>query len=444
MEVMKMYRKIMSLAFIISLSISVLLSPAVADGGPEHQVEQPRPILLGTSGGNINDISWLYCCSGTLGALVENGENQFILSNNHVLARTNLGDAGDAIIQPGLIDQYCQQDTSDTVAYLSDFVTLRFKSKQTVPINKVDAAIAEVIPGKVDPDGGIIDIGQVSSQTAAATVGMAVKKSGRTTGLTSGVVQSINVTVDVKYSDECGGAANKLARFQNQILIGPAGFSAGGDSGSLIVEDVAVKPRAVGLLFAGSPSVTVANPIDEVLSTLGVVMPGAAPPSEPKGSISGRVTNTAGGAAIEGAKVSVDTGQSSVTNSTGNYLIENVPVGQHIVSATASGFKPASRTVTVNENQDTTANFALQVQKGKRPKPRKTALDKAIAAKNKHENAVMAIDGVVGVGVGRLKENQPVVQVYLKSDSGQTRKKIPKTVDDVPVQVVVTGEFEAF
>ena len=94
-----MYKKILSLACITLLCISVLPGSAVADGGPEHQVEQPRPISLGTSGGNINDISKLYCCSGTLGALVENGEIQFILSNNHVLAKTNLGQIGDAIME---------------------------------------------------------------------------------------------------------------------------------------------------------------------------------------------------------------------------------------------------------------------------------------------------------------------------------------------------------
>ncbi len=444
MEDTNMRGKILSLVCVGSLFVAALLSQAVADNGPQHQVEQPRPILLGTSGGDINDISLRYCCSGTLGALVENADHQYVLSNNHVLAKTNLGGIGEAIIQPGLVDQRCQRDTRDTVAYLSSFVTLRFKSKDGVPINKVDAAIAEVIPGCVDPNGAIIDVGQVSSQATAATVGMAVKKSGRTTGLTSGVVQSINVTVDVGYSDECGGAATKVARFQNQIFIGPSGFSAGGDSGSLIVENVATNPRAVGLLFAGSPSVTVANPIGEVLSALAVNMVGGAPPSAPKGSISGRVTNAAGGAAIEGAQVSVDSGQSDITDSAGSYLIEDIPVGSHVVQATKTGFKPKSQTAVVNENQNTTVNFALRAQKGKSPQSKKEAINKAIAAKNRHQDSIMAIDGVVGVGVGHSKEDQPVVQVYLKSDSGQTRSKLPKVLDDVAVEVIVTGEFIAF
>jgi hypothetical protein len=89
---------------------------------------------------------------------------------------------------------------------------------------------------------------------------MGVKKSGRTTGLTTGTITAVNVTVDVTYSTQCGIGSQK-ARFVNQIAIGPGGFSAGGDSGSLIVEDVATCPRAVGLLFAGSSTITIANPI---------------------------------------------------------------------------------------------------------------------------------------------------------------------------------------
>jgi hypothetical protein len=46
-------------------------------------------------------------------------------------------------------------------------------------------------------------------------------------------------------------------------------FLAGGDSGSLMVQDVSTNPQAVGLLFAGSSTHAVANPIDEVLTFFG-------------------------------------------------------------------------------------------------------------------------------------------------------------------------------
>jgi hypothetical protein len=85
-------------------------------------------------------------------------------------------------------------------------------------------------------------------------------KYGRTTGLTKGRVDAINATVDVGYS-------TGVARFTGQIIIRPGSFSAGGDSGSLIVsnERGSEKKKPVGLLFAGSSFFTVANPIGLVL-----------------------------------------------------------------------------------------------------------------------------------------------------------------------------------
>jgi hypothetical protein len=101
---------------------------------------------------------------------------------------------------------------------------------------------------------------------------MPVQKFGRTTSLTLGEVDSINVTVNVGYTAG-------TALFENQIIIVgkrrrgrkivDATFSEGGDSGSLIVTQGNNDP--VGLLFAGNSSVTIANPIDEVLTTLSVL-----------------------------------------------------------------------------------------------------------------------------------------------------------------------------
>ena len=90
---------------------------------------------------------------------------------------------------------------------------------------------------------------------------MAVQKYGRTTALTDGVVTAIAASVIVRY--DAG-----QARFDGQIIIeGTNGsFSAGGDSGSLVVVTGTNDP--VGLLFAGSSSITIANPIDDVLSEL--------------------------------------------------------------------------------------------------------------------------------------------------------------------------------
>lgn len=199
---------------------------------------------------------------------------QYVLSNNHVLARTNRGIVGEWIIQPGLIDQEpaCLKDSNDAVAKLSDYVQISFRRNA---LNQVDAAIAEVQSGQVNSSGLILNIGEVSTATVAPSSGMSVKKNGRTSGLTIGTITAVDVTVDVQYPISCGGKLYRTARFTGQIIVGSAGFSDGGDSGSLVVEDCSPYPRAVGLLFAGSDSATLINPISEVLSQLSVSMVGA-------------------------------------------------------------------------------------------------------------------------------------------------------------------------
>ncbi len=274
---------------IASVSAAVVTAGNVlADGGPEHRLTYPRPVPLGVSGGSIQDVSRLYCCGGTLGAPVEDASGVlYILSNNHVLARTNKGEPGEDILQPALIDQEvtCAQDVGDRVADLTRFVPITFKKGAA---NTVDAAVAAIVPGAVDPSGTILDIGTVNPATAPAQIGLAVTKSGRTTGQTFGEIAALDVTADIAYDKQCG-LGTQIARFVNQIRIAPGAFSAGGDSGALIVEAVSggQEPRPVGLLFAGSETSTLANPIDAVLSSLCVAMAGATSFPDPAGCPAG-------------------------------------------------------------------------------------------------------------------------------------------------------------
>ena len=256
-------------------------SGAVAD--PSHEWAQTPPIELGTTGANVQDLYLNLCCTaGTLGALLtdgpdDDGPDDYVLSNNHVLARVNDADPGEAIIHPSTLDQVCTLATfndltyydNDIVARLSVFVPISFT---TGTVNRVDAGAAVVVNGAVDPSGSILDIGVPDFELAAATVDMKVTKSGRTTGRTSGKVVAVNVTVDVRYTTACGDDL-KIARFVDQIRIrGGKGlrkvFSAGGDSGSVILTDDD-EFRPVGLLFAGSTFDTFANPMNAILSELG-------------------------------------------------------------------------------------------------------------------------------------------------------------------------------
>ncbi|HWO58399.1 MAG TPA: hypothetical protein VNN55_12655 [bacterium] len=244
-------------------------------GGVSHTAKQTPPIQLGTSGGWRYDLANGYCCGGTLGSLVQKGGTQYVLSNYHVLeadivagGNNRSAQAGDPVIQPGLIDVGCNAANAQNVATLS--------GQKSLPGSNVDAAYAAVIPGMVRSDGAILEVGTISASTVAAFVNQAVKKSGRTTGLTRSTVTGLNATISVSYENECAGGSAFTKTYTGQILVGnrSSKFLAGGDSGSLMVEDVATNPRAVGLLFAGSTTIAVANPIDQVLSWVGGTMVG--------------------------------------------------------------------------------------------------------------------------------------------------------------------------
>jgi hypothetical protein len=226
--------------------------------------------------------------AGTLGCLVKKGDQTFILSNNHVLANSNDAQAGDAIIQPGPFDG--GGFPQDHIADLHQFVPIKFEGEQSscsfansiieflnfgcklinsqtrygaysikAADNLVDAAIARPL-NPADVSAEVFKIGPIAG-TAAGDLGMAVKKSGRTTGFTTGEIQQIDVTANVQYGP------GQVARFSDQLLAGA--MSQGGDSGSAVLN---ADNRLVGLLFAGSDSTTIINRIEHVFAALGVTL----------------------------------------------------------------------------------------------------------------------------------------------------------------------------
>jgi hypothetical protein len=248
------------------LLAAIILLASAGFGQTIFQEKQARPIKLGTSGGDVNDISKRFCCSGTLGSLVTKGGVQFILSNNHVLARTDTGTIGDDISQPGLVDSNCRVDATDTVADLSEFVPLG--------TNNVDVALAATRAGDVTTTGEILGVGVPASSPASPAVGQGVAKAGRTSGLTCASIASVNTNVRVQYQPRCGQGKKFVVSYTNQVLVNSATFSAGGDSGSLIVTSDTAQP--VALLFAGSSTTTIGNPVGDVINALGVTFVGGA------------------------------------------------------------------------------------------------------------------------------------------------------------------------
>ena len=227
--------------------------------------------------------------AGTFGAVVlDNSTNKkLILSNNHVLANSNNASIGDNIIQPGHADGgnspqdrignlerfvpiifEKSDDTScfiaNSVAGIANAIARMLGSKSQLAAfradptpNEVDAAVATPWGDSIEDE--ILEIGFVT-ETATPELDMSVKKSGRTTGLTTGKITELNAMVQVGYGD------GKTALFENQIIT--TDMSEPGDSGSLLVE--AETNKAVGLLYAGSDEVTVHCPINRVLELLDI------------------------------------------------------------------------------------------------------------------------------------------------------------------------------
>ena len=223
-----------------------------------------RPAPGGVSVGHVN------ITAGTLGSraigLTAPWNNRhLILSNNHVLANSNAGNVNDSIVQPGPADG--GRHPGDQIAVLARWVPINFGGAPNV----VDAAIGwawheRIRGGQYYLSGGTPAYYSTGTAPLAASLGLIVGKSGRTTGLTQGRVTQIGVSVNVNY----GGG--RVALFRNQIAIQSVNanpFSAGGDSGSLIWH-WATGVRPVGLLFAGGGGVTFANQIGDVLAALNI------------------------------------------------------------------------------------------------------------------------------------------------------------------------------
>ncbi len=183
----------------------------------------------------------------------------YILSNNHVLADTNMANIGDPILQPGPYDG--GMDPADRIATLTRWVpiTLEPPTPRALHKNLVDAAIAQGQFHDLDREIYWIGTARGWRRKANVDVGTLVEKTGRTTNYTTGRITAINATVDVGY----GGG--RVGRFIDQIIL--TNMSAGGDSGSLITT---LDEVAVGLLFAGSSVATIANQIENVRSLLRV------------------------------------------------------------------------------------------------------------------------------------------------------------------------------
>ena len=348
------------MAVLAVAAASLALAPSAVNAA--NTAKQTPPIQLGTSGGSVKDVTTQFCCGGTLGSLVKRDGTSYILSNNHVLARSGSAASGEDIVQPGLIENNCSATGLNTVAdYAGNIVPLGS--------HNVDTALATVRSGQVTTTGQILGIGVPCNTTGTPTVGLSVKKAGRTTGLTTGHIQAINVSVQIQYETQCNGGSTFNETYTNQISITPGTFSGGGDSGSLILSST---NHPVGLLFAGSSQATIGNRIADVVSAY-----------------------TAGGHTFS------------------------------FVGNTCSTFAADELLPSISDSE---VAFATSV-------------------KQAHEAELFAKSGVLGVGVGKVdddeKSTEGAIIVYVESSRGAVARNLPTVLDGVKVRVIPTDPFVA-
>jgi hypothetical protein len=354
-----------------------------------------RPSLLGVSGGNYNSLDGTSCCAGTLGALVKDSKgNNYVLSTNSVLARVSpstghfKAQVGEKIVQPGLVDTGCFQDSGDGIGTLKRWVPLNFGLNNN---NSVDAAIALVQPGMLPSDGYIFNIGPISSSTIPVdelSIGDYVQKMGRTSCLTAGQVDALDATGKVAYlNNSCRSIGVGNANFSHQILIIPSTSSGASgifattsdgasDSGALVLTQESC-PRAIGMIFATtSNNVTVINPIAKVLKALKVALVGGC-------------TNSGSFAVRSGDQADSD----------------------------------------ATEEQHTTFRASFEVVR---------------AVKDRHQQELLDLDDVAGTAIGRGDNpGQAAMLVLVKKDTAEIRAKIPAQIEGVPVKIIESGEFRA-
>jgi uncharacterized protein (DUF952 family) len=194
--------------------------------------------------------------AGTLGCVVFDTATgrPMLLSNFHVLAVDNGARPGDVIAQPSRLDGgRCPTAAVGTLARWSLG-------------GSVDGAVAWATQRGVACQ--VPGVGALNG-TAPAAVGTAVRKRGRTTGLTFGTVDTVDLTLTLDYG---AGLGNRTLTHQVGVRPNTSSsprFGGPGDSGSVVVDGA---NRVVGLYFAGfdGGGYGVANPIGPVLSALGV------------------------------------------------------------------------------------------------------------------------------------------------------------------------------
>jgi hypothetical protein len=455
------------------------------------------PVPLGSSGGNANAICLTpapgFCFGGTLGSLLTSNATppaMVILSNNHVLGMSDGATVGQEVTQPGVIETNCSLVGTINVATVKSIISLQ---TQPIPTFPVDVTTAQITTGQVDLTGSILELGALNTTNVpqpappAAGVGITtmagklLAKSGRTTGLTCATVDSVDTNmIIVGYEVGCSTTAFNVT-YTDEIVVGnmPNGqnFIGDGDSGSLAVDEATAQP--VALLFAGSDTDAVGNPVADVLNALhtstghtysfvggaqhpvpGCSLPGlssvkvtpqsaAALPTAAAqrgqaaaASYSTQIMNTPGVSAYGGGG-SLDAPNEPAV------LMFVAPGASHagipttidgvrtriIESNSASARGPLSSQQSAQLASESAQTQALEISA--------SAIAQTKSVKEQHVTELMSDPAVVGVGVSASLDSPGDAALMIYLLKGKAHQAIPASIDGVRTRIKETSPFRA-
>jgi hypothetical protein len=452
------------------------------------------PVPLGASTSNVGATCTTpapgFCFGGTIGSLLSNGTNMFVMSNNHVLGLSDAATVGQDVTQPGEIETNCSTSGTINIANVSTVISLE---SPPIPATPVDVTIAQIINGQVDTTGKILELGPVvngvpgaaapvAGSGMAATVGELLAKSGRTTGLTCATVESINTNmIIVGYEKGCASSNSFNVTYNDEVVVqnmsNGQNFLGDGDSGSLAVDQGTAQP--VALLFAGDDVSAVANPVSDVLASLK-----AAVSAHPTFTFVGGAQHTVDGCSLPGLTAVRATPQSATTvpgavaqsgqaaasrNAAqimnmqgvsaygGGGSLDSPGEPAILIFSSSSGPHPGIpaeidgvRTRIVETN-DTTVRGAVSTTQGAQlaaksaqtqaPEVAADAIESTKTVKEQHVTDLMSDPAVQGVGVSASLDSpgDPALIIYVMK--GKAHRAIPATIDGVRTRVRETSGF---
>jgi len=214
---------------------------------------------------------------GTLGGfvVVKAGSKTWagIISASHVLSNNNAAAKGDRILYPGCPDG--PRTLAQLIGTLADYTLLvHYQDEESDPVNTEDIAVvqpdnlaslpsANLVPNPKDPGRKIKLKGCVQAEQLFEYLGEPVYKTGRTTGLTCGILDVAKTRPPaIQLSN------GRIYFYENVIAVknqGQKAFSQPGDSGSIVYANDGM---ALGLIIGGSSEYTFASPLSSCLKAV--------------------------------------------------------------------------------------------------------------------------------------------------------------------------------